>query len=214
MEYEDLRRATREDALSLGVSGSGQAAQAERAAIAQEMVDEFARRQNVAYEQAAAERHVAEPYVPEPFGPRLVAEAHGDLHRVLASPQFEHAVMHDMGLTAHQEYVHDEDGERYESFVPQSADYQDARDEVDRIRGALTDRNDLGPTDPAHRLTLARERLTALRGRGQTVDAGDVGHTPAADLAQLRDRLGRQRARQTEDQPAPAPVITRGPQPL
>lgn len=98
-------------------SGAGAEANAARLAHAESVVADHDRCEDAAYAQAASSTQ--EPDVgPEPTMERLVVAHGGDVRAVAGSEDFSSAVQHTLGRAPHEEFIADEDGERYETWRP------------------------------------------------------------------------------------------------
>lgn len=102
-------------------SGAGVEANAMRLAHAEEVVASYNRREDAAYAQAASSTQ--EPYVgPDPAMERLMVAHGGDVRAVVESEDFASTVEATLGMAPHEEFIADEDGERFETWMPSADD--------------------------------------------------------------------------------------------
>lgn len=117
-------------------SGTGEEANAARLAHATEVVAEYERREARAY--ADAPSSTQEPYVgPEPVLDRLVIANGGDLNATVHSEDFSPAVQRLLGRAAHEYFVSDEAGGRYEFWQPDEDDRTHVAEAVEQVRARL-----------------------------------------------------------------------------
>lgn len=117
-------------------SGTGEEANAARLAHATEVVAEYERREARAY--ADAPSSTQEPYVgPEPVLDRLVIANGGDLNATVHSEDFSPAVQRLLGRAAHEYFVSDEAGGRYESWQPDEDDHAYVAEAVEQVKARL-----------------------------------------------------------------------------
>ena len=133
MNYRTVLAAPPEQAITLGVSGHDPQANRRRFELALRIRAEWDAVSDAAYASAG----MLEPYVPAPFGLRSVIATEGDVRSALAHDDFADEVLDHLGLTAHEEFIRDEDGDRW-IWVSQPADaQQQVNQEVQRLREVL-----------------------------------------------------------------------------
>jgi len=94
MDRQEALRADRVTALTLGVAGTGPAAERLRLAVARRIRREQQAVENEAYRRAGESAGFSvEPDVPAPFGLDELLTAKGSIQNVVDHPGFAHAVM-------------------------------------------------------------------------------------------------------------------------
>ncbi|AWF99863.1 hypothetical protein [Clavibacter michiganensis] len=195
------------NALTFGVSGDDSAAHAARGAAAQAALTRHSEQLDRAYASAGGQ---VDPWFAPPFGADLVAGAGGDLDAVLASPAFVPEVQREAGLAADEEFVHDEDGERWVQFTPEARHVDEAYECARAVAAQLIERGDASPTAVVGAgrtygdllMLTAEQRTTVLDGIREIGEAsGDADgrfaavaeyverHSELPQRADLRDAL-------------------------
>lgn len=133
MNYRAAVSASPEQALTLGVVGHDADANRRRVDVAARILEEWSVVSEAAYSQAGT----LEPYVPVPFCLNILVATGGDVRSALNHEDFAGEVLESLGLSAHEDFIRDEDGERW-VWIAQPADaWPQVDQEVQRLRDVL-----------------------------------------------------------------------------
>lgn len=131
--YRELTRHDPQDALFLGVEGSDAEANALRAQIAVDIIEEHDRILDNAYEAARGSMH--EPFVPNVFGVHLIAEHGGDIRAVLADERLTDQ-LHKIIGSGYSVQRMDDDDDYEEVYIDPNPPEQQER--IAELRTAIT----------------------------------------------------------------------------
>ena len=113
MPYRYYLSLDRASSLKLGIEGSGEAVNSERADLATKLLEEYHRIDNDAY---ASAHWMSEPHTAKPFGIDLIIKHQGDVEAAVQDDELRDAVRDDLGYSPREELIDDEDGQRWTWF--------------------------------------------------------------------------------------------------
>lgn len=113
MPYQYYLSLDRASSLKLGVEGSDEAADTERAGLAARLLEEYHRIDNDAY---ASAHWMSEPHTAKPFGIDLIVKHQRDIKAAVEDDELRDAVRDHLGYYPREEFIDDEDGQRWAWF--------------------------------------------------------------------------------------------------
>lgn len=134
MTLNRAMRAERWHALTLGIPGMSPGADASRLRTALLLEREFRAYSNGFYARAT---NSLDPDPRLPFCLHRLITERGNIQRIVDAPDFAGEVLDHMDRGYREELVSDDDGSRWESFVPAVDDYRAAARETAHIRAQL-----------------------------------------------------------------------------